>query len=185
MVGPESSNTSSWTTILAWKYKLKKAVRRPPHPPNMKCPFKNASFRQKPSLKHVIVKLDNKMVHCIVSLFLFHAIGLPIGQGLELVDVERLAIMLVRLAPLYSDQLWSGAVGVEAECKVPAIELLVAGQLTICQVRQWSFNSIGFSPSHLEAPQSLHSFGHRNDVPVRHLPMPGLWKYTPSFLTYS
>ena len=83
------------------------------------------------------MKLDNNIVQCMVSRFLFHTVGLPTGQGLQLVDVERLAIGLVRLAPLHPNQLrglW-GALGVKAECKVPSSVLFVVHQLIICQVR--------------------------------------------------
>ena len=70
----------------------------------------------------------------MVSLSLFYTVGLSTGQGLQLVDVERLAIGLVWLAPLHLDHLCSlwGALGVKAEGKVPSHVLLVVYQLMIC-----------------------------------------------------
>ena len=83
------------------------------------------------TIQNLIMKLDNNMVQCTVSPFLFHTVDLPTGQGLQLVDVERLAIGLVRLAPLHLDQLrrpWP-ALRVEAEGKVLSGVLRVAHQL--------------------------------------------------------
>ena len=67
---------------------------------------------------------------CLNSL-LFHTVDFPTGQGLQLVNVERLTIGLIRLAPLHFDNLrrpWC-ALGVKAEWKVPSSVLFVAHQL--------------------------------------------------------